>query len=113
AELAGDLEFLRFATRELGGGLPELEVTETDATQDVECAGEPRLAGKVLEGLIDREIQGLTNIDPSIAHLEHLRPVALSTTHFAGHQEVGQEIHLDRNPTCSLTCLTASASGVE
>ena len=108
-QLARDLEALRLAARELGRGLAEPQVAEPDAPQHVERAREARLAREVLERLVDGQVERLADVDAAVAHLEHLAPEAIAAAHLARHQQVGEEVHLDRHPARALAVLAAPA----
>src|SRR5262245_30943328 len=113
SQLARDLEPLRLAARELVGGLAEPQIAEPHAAQDLKLAGEARLAPEMEERLVGGEVQRLADVDAAIAHVEHLAAKARAAAGLAGHQQVGEEVHLHRHPAGALALLAPTPGRVE
>src|SRR5207244_2995214 len=106
-QLARDLQALRLAARELRRRLAEPQVAEPDAAQRHQTPGEARLAREVLERLVDGEVERLADVDAAVAHVEHFAAKPRAPAHLARDEEIGEEYHLDRDPSRAFAVLAA------
>jgi hypothetical protein len=67
----------------------------------------------VQERLIDREVERLLDVEAAVAHLEHLATETVAAAGVAGHQQIGEEVHLDRDPAGPFALVAAPPRGVE
>src|SRR5690349_14893840 len=112
-ELARDLEPLRFPARQRGCRLSEPQIAQPDLLQLPEHLAEPVLADEEANGLVDGEIEHLSDVETLVGHLEQLALVARAVADVAGHEDIGEEDHLDLYDALSLTALAPSALHVE
>ena len=112
-ELGGELDPLGFTTRERGRRLAELDVAETDVVQGDEAAGDARHVAEERAGVVDAHVEDLGDVLALEVDLERVAVVALALAGFAGHVDVGQEVHLDLDLAVALADLAAPALDIE
>src|SRR5690606_1724982 len=112
-QLPCDLQALRFAARERGRRLAETQIPQPDLLQLPEHLTQAVLADEELDRLVDGQVEGFANVQPLVADLARFWLVALPSAHLAGHEDVGEEDHLDLYDALTLTCLAAAALHVE
>ena len=61
-QLGRELDPLRFAARQLGGGLPEPQIAQAHLAQDVERAAHLRLVGEELPRRVDRHAEHVGDV---------------------------------------------------
>ena len=77
-KLGRELHALRFAARQRGRGLAELNVAEADLAKRDQPLADARDRLEQLVGLVDREIERVGDRQPAVADLERLAVVALA-----------------------------------
>ena len=112
-ELGGELDPLRLAAGELGGGLAQPDVAEPDILQGAEAADDAGLVGKELGGIVDGHLQDVGDRLAAELHLQRLAGVATSLADVAGDVDVGQEVHLDLDHPVARAGLAPPAGDVE
>src|SRR5690606_19590171 len=112
-QFARDLEPLRLAAGQRWRGLTEAQVAEPHLLELPEHLAEPVLADEEADGLVDREVQHLADVQPLHLHVERLRLVAPPAADLTVHVDVGEEDHLDLDDALALTRLAAPAANVE
>src|SRR6267143_1305385 len=113
AELFGELDPLRLATRQLGRRLSEPDIAKTDLTERLQLALDLRDAVEKRGRLLDAHVEHVGDRFAAIGDLERLFVVALALADFAGHVDVRQEMHLDLDDAVPLTVLAAATLDVE
>ena len=113
SEFGGEFHALAFSAGEGGGGLTELDVAEADFLQHLDLLENLGLVLEELDGLADGHVEHVGDALSLEADLEGLAVVALAVAGFAGHEHVGQEVHLDGLVAVAATGLAASAGDVE
>lgn len=109
-EFGGQLDALGLAARQLGGGLAEPHVAETDVAQRSQrpsCRGQERV------GVVHRQVEHLGDRPPVVGDLERGGVVAGAVTVGAGGVGAGQEEQLDGDVALALARLAAPALDVE
>jgi hypothetical protein len=109
----GNLDALRLAARERGGGLAKAKIAQADFIEHLETPQDLRRAAEERQRLADREIEHLMDRPPAIANLEDLRLEPLAIALIAGHEHVGQKLHFNADLAFALTGLAPSARHVE
>ena len=112
-EFGGEFHALALSARKSGGGLTELDVAEADFLQHLDLLEYLGLVLEELDGLVDGHVEHVGDALALEADLEGLAVVALAVAGFAGHEHVGQEVHLDGLVAVAATGLAASAGDVE
>ena len=112
-QLQRQLDALRLAARERGGGLPQRDVAKTHVQQRVQLARDRRHRLEERVRLLHRHRQHFVDVPFLVAHLERFAIVALAVTHVAGHVHIRQEMHLHLDETVALARLAAPALHVE
>ncbi len=112
-ELPRELDALRLAAGERRRRLAEVDVAETDREQGVEDAQDLRVGCEHLVRLHDRQVEHLGDRETLEVDLESLAVVAAAAALVAGHEDVGQEVHLDADLAGALAGLAAPAADVE
>ncbi len=112
-EVRGDLDPLRLTARQRRRGLPEPEIAEPDLVEHLQAADDLRRAREERERLADGQVEHLIDVPALVAHLEHLRAEALAVALLAGHEHVGEELHLDADDAFAFAGLAAAAGHVE
>ncbi len=107
------LDALRLAAGERGGRLAELDVGEADVDQRLQLARDDRHGGEELVRLLDGHLQHFVDGLALVADLQRLAVVALAVADVAGHEDVGQEVHLHLDHAVALAGLAAAALDVE
>ena len=113
AEFGGEFYALALATGESGGGLTELDVTQSDILKGFDLLEDARHILEKLHSLIDGHVEHVGNTFPFIAHLERLAVVSFAVAHFAGHEYVGQNVHLDGSVAVARTFFASPTLNVE
>src|SRR5262245_52594719 len=111
--MRGDLDALRFATRQRRRRLAEPQVAEADLVEHLQAPQDLRRAAEERERFADGEIEHLVNRAATVPHLEHLRLEPLSVALIARHEHVGEKLHLDAHFTLALAGLASSARNIE
>ena len=109
----GELQPLRLAAREGGGGLRQREVAEAQVDQRPEGLRHAPRVGEEPHHLHRRQVERLRDREPLALDLEHLVPEPPSVAGRAAHEDVGQELHLDLLVPRALTHRTGPGCGVE
>ncbi len=112
-QLAGELDALRLAAGERGGGLSQTDVAEPDLAERGHVACDRRDGREELGGLLDRHVQDLGDGLALVVDLERLPVVAGAVADLARDVDVGQEVHLDLDRAVTRARLAASALDVE
>ena len=97
-EEAGQLEPLRFAARQRGHRLSQLDVLEADIDDRLQRADDVAVVAKIDAGFADGEIEDVGDIEQLRAaldhHLQDFWPVALAVAIRAAQVDVAEELHL-------------------
>ncbi len=112
-QLGGELDALRLAAGQRGGGLAEPDVVEPDVVQRLQPALDLRDVLEELDRLLDRHVEHVRDRLALEAHLERLAVVALAVALLARHVDVRQEVHLDLDLAVAAAHLAAPALDVE
>ena len=112
-QLGRQLGALRFTARERCGGLPQLNVAQTDLTHGFQTACDFRHVGEELTRFIHRHIQHFVDVFALVAHLERLFVIAAPLAHIAGNVNVRQKVHFDFEQAVTRAGLTAAALDIE
>ena len=112
-QLGRQLGALRLTAGQRGGGLPQLNVAETDLAHGFQPPRDLRHVGEELTRLIHRHIQHFIDIFAFVAHLERFLVVAAALAHIARHINIRQEVHLDFEQAVTRTRLAAAALDIE
>ena len=94
-QVRGNLDPLRLAARERRRRLAEPEIAEADLVEHLQPAQHLRRAAEERQRLAHGEVEHLVDRSAAVPHLEHLRLEALAVALVAGHEDVGEELHLD------------------
>ena len=113
AELAGELDSLRFAAGELRGRLSEADVVEAHLVDGLQFARDCGQSLEELHRLTDRHLQDVGDILALVAHLQRFAVVALASAYLARDKHIGKEVHLDLDDPLPFTCFAPSALDVE
>ena len=108
-----ELDSLRFAARQRGRALAELDVAEPDIEQGMELSRHDRHGLEELVRVLDRHAQHFGDVPALVLDFERLAVVALAVADVARHVDVGQEMHLDLDDPVALAGLAAAAFHVE
>ena len=108
-----DLDALRLAARERGRGLAQAQVSEADLVEHLQAAQHLGRGAEEGERLAHRHVEHLVDVPPAVLHLEHLRLEPLAVALLAGHEHVGQKLHLDPHLALALARLAPAARHVE
>src|SRR5581483_2678676 len=113
AQLEGELDPLRLAAAQGGGGLPEGEVAEADGVERLQFFHDPRDVAEKLHRFAHGHGEDVGDIVAMKPHLERLAvetPAAAARTRRIG---VGEELHVELDHAVALAALAASAADVE
>ena len=113
AEFQRQLDALRFTTRQCGGSLPQLDVTQAHIQQGLQLARNGGHRLQELERGFHRQVEDLSNVFPLVQHLKRLAVVALPGTDIARHIHIGQKVHLHLHHSVALASLAAPTRHVE
>ena len=108
-----DLDPLRLAARQRRRRLSETEVAEADLVEHLQPPQHLRRAAEEGQRLAHGEVEHLMDRSAAVAHLEHLRLEALAVALIAGHEDVGEKLHLDAHFAFALARFAAAARHVE
>ena len=89
-EFQGELDALRLAARERGGGLPELDIAEADFGERRELSRDRGNGGKEIHGLDHVQLQHFVDVPALVADFQGLAVVALAVANVAGDIVVGE-----------------------
>src|SRR6185436_17869630 len=112
-ELASELHALRFATGQRGGWLPQGNVAEPHPAEGGQTLAHARYALENLDGLRRRQVERVGDRHSAVEDLERFTVVAPSLARFAGHEHIGQKVHLDAQHAVALARLAPAALDVE
>ena len=112
-QLGRQLGALRFTAGERCGGLPQLNVAQTDLAHGLQTACDLRHVGEELTRFIHRHIQHFVDVFALVAHLERLLVIAAPLAHIAGNVNVRQKVHFDFEQAVTRAGLTAAALDIE
>src|SRR5262249_18293657 len=112
-ELGGEFYTLGFAAGELGGGLAEVDVAESDILQSLEFAAD---AGDVFEEgecLRHGHVEDVGDRIGLLMDFQGFAVIAFAVADLAGDEDVGEEIHLDLDDAFAVAGFAAAALDVE
>ena len=104
---------LAFSAAECGGGLSELDVSQSHVLYGLYLA---QYVGHVFEEfhcLVYGHVEHVGDALPLVSHFERLAVVAFAMAHLTGHHHIGQEIHLYCLVSVATAGFAASALYVE
>ena len=108
-KFGGQLHTLAFPSRQGGGRLAELDISEAHFLQHLYLIKDIRYIFKELHGTVDGHVQHIGNGFSLEAYFQRLAVVSLAVTHFARYEYIGQEVHFNGLVAVS-TASFASAS---
>ena len=91
-----DLDPLRLAARQRRRRLAEPQVAEADLVEHLQPPQHLRRAAEEGQRLAHGQVEHLVDVAAAVLDLEHLRLEALAVALVARHEDVGEELHLDR-----------------
>ena len=94
AQVGGELEPLRLARRERGGGLPEPQVAEPGLLEQAQLAHQAALVGELDHRLLHGQLQRLGEVAPAHRHRQHVGPEAVTLAALADHLERAEELQV-------------------
>src|SRR5258706_1944742 len=94
-QVSGELEPLRFAARERGHGLAELQVIEADIDQRLQALDELRMMTEEAQRLGHGHVERIGNRLAADRRLEHLGAITAAVAVGAAPVHLGEELHLD------------------
>ena len=112
-QFGGEFDALALTAGKGGGGLAYLDIAEAHVLDGLDLAEDVGHVLEELHGLVDSHVEHVGDALAFIAHFKGLAVVAFAVTRFAGHLNVGQEVHLDGLVAVAATSLTAAALHVE
>src|SRR5687767_3991166 len=89
-QFGGELHALRFAARERGRALTQVDVAEPDVVERLQLLMNPGLVLEERERVFHRQLQHVANVQPAESDLERLAVIALSFAHLAWDVDVWQ-----------------------
>ncbi len=113
AEFLAQLDALRFAAGERGGGLAEADVAQADGVQRLHFGANARNVLEEVEGFFDGHVKGLGDGLAAELDFQGLAVVAAAFALLAWYVDIRQELHLDADDAVALAGFTASALDVE
>ncbi len=112
-QLRGQLDALRLAAGQRGGGLAEPDVAEADLVEGLQVPVDRRDGLEERRGLLDRHVEDLGDRLALVMHLEGVGVVPGAVADLARDVDVGQELHLDLDRAVAGACLAPAALHVE
>src|SRR6185503_15772122 len=112
-KLLGELHTLGLASGQCVACLPEANVRKADLPQDVEPLSDGRDGPEHVERLGNRQVEHVGDREALETHLERLAVVPAPTADLARHEDVGEEMHLDRDDAVAGARLAAATFHVE
>src|SRR3984893_2553041 len=112
-QFLGELDALRFAARERGRRLAEMNVVQPDVAQGLELLTNRRHRAHKIDRVEHGQVEHLGDVLALVLDLQRVAVVALAAAYFAGYVDVGQEVHLDADDAVALAGLAAPALDVE
>src|SRR5690606_18320611 len=94
-QLPGELDALRFAAGQGGGGLPDLQIPEPDVGERLQAARDGRVRGELLEPFTNAHRQRVGDGRALVGHAQGRLVEAPSVAFVAGDVDVGEKMHLD------------------
>src|ERR1019366_4911127 len=113
AEFLGQLDTLRLAAGERGGGLSEVDVAQAHVVQRLQLDADLRQVFHQRQGVLDGGFQQIGDGVALELHLQGFAIVASPAAQIARHVDVRQEVHLDALEPVALARLAAAALHVE
>lgn len=113
AELPRQLDALSFASRQRWRGLAEFEILQADIAEGLQFIDDLGEGGKMLEGLLDIEVEA---IGDRLAFEENLEGSAVVSFGFAcgaGDPKVGEELHVEPNRAVAIAGAATPLLGIE
>ena len=112
-QFSRELHPLRLTAGKRGRGLPQVEIVEPHVAEGLQLSGDVGGVGEKIPRVADFHGEQFRDVFPLPANLERVLgetgPVAL----FAGHPDIGQEIHVELGGAVPLAGLAAAAGHVE
>ena len=108
-----DLDALRLSARQRRRRLAEPQVAEPDLVEHLQAPQHFRRAAEEGQRLADGEVEHLMNRTAAVPDFEHLRLEPLAVALIAGHEDVGEKLHLDADFAFALARFAAAAGHVE
>src|ERR1700723_2162415 len=112
-KLAGKFHALRFAARQRGSGLAEVDVAEAYVDQSLEFLVDGRDVFDDADGVGDWQVEQVGDGVAVEFDRERLLIVPATVTYFTEDVDVGKEVHLDAALALSLAGLAAASLDVE
>ena len=112
-QLLRELDPLRLAPAQRRRRLAELDVAEPDVLESAELPGDRREILQQRQRLIDGQVEDVGDRLAAILDLQRFAVVAPPLALLAGHVDVGQEVHLDRDDAVPLAGLAPATLHVE
>ena len=112
-QFASELDALRFAAREFGGGLAQAQVAEPDVEQEPQGSMDGGLFGEDLDRFLHGQRQHLGDVALVPGHLQGVLVVARAVAGRAGCVDAGHEQQLDAHESLALASGAASFGDVE
>ncbi|GBD36794.1 hypothetical protein HRbin36_01922 [bacterium HR36] len=94
AQLASELNPLRFAARQCRRGLAQLHIIQADVVQRLQHGLDFRLVGKQFQGFLNIEVEHVVNVLAFELNLQGFAVEASPLANLARHPDVGQKVHL-------------------
>ena len=113
AQFAAQLDALRLAAGKRGGGLAQMDVSQAHVHQRLQLHANLRNVFQQRQRLFRRHVEQVGNGNALVFHRQRLGVIAPAAAHFAGHENVGEEIHLDAPQPLALARFAAPAFHVE
>src|SRR5262249_6241658 len=95
AQLASQLDALRFAAGKRSRGLAQMDVAQPDVVERFQLGGDLRNVFQDGGRLLHSRFQHIGDGAVLVLHLERLPVVAPAAANVAGDVDIGKEIHLD------------------
>ena len=113
AEFAAQLDALRLAAGKRGGRLAQMNVPQAHIHQRLQLQANLRNIFEQRQRVLRRHVEQVGNGDAFVLHRQRLGVIAPAAANFAGHEDVGQEVHLDAPQPFALAGFAAAAFDVE
>ena len=112
-QFGGQLDTLGFPSGELGGWLAQLDIAQPYLFQGFQMAEDGWMVLKEFHSLGHIHIQHIKDALALVFDFQGFPVVALSFADFAGHINIGEEMHLDLDDTVSAAGFAAPSFNVE
>ena len=116
SEEGSQFNTLTLASRQRSRVLTELDIAQSYLLQGEQTTDDSTIARLLTEEtnrFIDRHIEYIVDTVAHIFHVKYVVVEALTVTFFALYHHISHKLHADGNLSHALTCLAASALGIE